>query len=351
MTTRTLFLPMPFSQRFRIGLPALIAACAALLLAGCGNLPYRVAGNQLMTFGKNEMAPYLMTYDDVPMLCGTAESLTPLLMTFEAVGTNPDQMAVLVYMGAALCAETQAFEHEMRYLRALRDGRFDEAKDARIAQKRAHALAAKRQQISYLRFLSYYGDMPEGKCSKKLKTDMDDLIYLLGMVSGVKALLNDVQSDLAVNVDKDIAPKILYWTQCLDSAKWWELPSGMRSTVWNFVPMLAPEGATPMDDLTKVAKVGEKAGVRLAYAIWALSAYGNGDMAMTRRSIREFRAAADARPVDKNYLILDAVATEIILGISDRMWTEAVGTRTPVGALGTFPDDKPKSAGNIDDLL
>lgn len=333
------------------GLPVLLFAAMALLLAGCGNLPYRMAGNQLMTFGKKEMAPYLMTFDDVPMLCGTAESLTPVLMTFEAVGTNPDQMAVMVYMGAALCAETEAAEQELRYLRALRAGRYDEAKDARIAQKRAHALAAKRQQVSYQRFLAYYGDLPEGQCSKKLKTDVDELIYLLGMVSGVKALLNDVQSDNAVGVDKDIAPKILYWTQCLDSAKWWEIPSGMRSTVWNFVPMLAPEGATPMEDLARVAKVGEAAGVRLAYAIWALSGFGNGDMENTRRAIREFAAAADKHPIDQRYLILDAVSTEIIRGISDNMWTNATGMRTPVGALGTFWDDKPKSSGNIDDLL
>lgn len=323
----------------------------ALSMTGCSNMAYRFAGDQLMTFGKREMAPYLMAFDDVPMLCGTAESLTPLLMTFEAVGSDPDQMAVMVYMGAALCAESQAFEHELRYLRALNQGRFDEAKDARVAQKRAHALAAKRQQISYRRFLSYYGDLPPGRCPKQLKNDVDDLIYLLGMVSGVKAMLNDIQSDSQVNVEKDIAGKILYWTQCLDNAKWWELPSGMRSTVWNFVPMLAPEGATPMADLARVAKVGELAGVRLAHAIWALSAYGNGDMENTRRSLREFRAAGETRAVDPRYRVLDAVATEIISGISDRMWTEATGTRTPVGALGTFWDDVPASAGDIDDLL
>jgi hypothetical protein len=125
----------------------------------------------------------------------------------------------------------------------------------------------------------------------------------------------------------------------------------MRSTVWNFVPMLAPEGATPMADLARVAKVGEAAGVRLAHAIWALSAYGNGDMAETRRSIREFRAAADVKAIDPRYRVLDAVANEIILGISDRMWTEATGTRTPQGGLGTFWDDQPRSSGNIDDLL
>ena len=39
-----------------------------------------------------------------------------------------------------------------------------------------------------------------------------------------------------------------------------------------------------------------------------------------------------------------------MLAISDRMWSEAVGYRTPMGALGTFWDDTPVNA-NIDDLL
>lgn len=339
------------SRAFFSRIPLLFLAFAVAMLSGCTNMAYKFAGDQMMKFGKKEMAPYLMQMDDVPMLCGTAESLTPLLMTFEAVGTDPNQMAVMVYMGAALCSETDAFEYELEAIRATQQGRFEDAKDARIAQKRAHMLAAKRQQISYQRFLAYYGDLPPGKCPKQLKGDIDELIFLLGMVSGVKAMLNDIQSGGAVNVPKDVGGKILYWTQCLDNAKWWELPSGMRSTVWNFLPALAPEGAKPMEDQARVAKVGEQAGIRLAHAIWAISAYGNGDVDMTKRALREFAEAPKTHPVDQKFLILDAVATEIVMGISDRMWTEAVGTRTPAGAVGTFPDDKPKASGNIDDLL
>jgi len=39
--------------------------------------------------------------------------------------------------------------------------------------------------------------------------------------------------------------------------------------------------------------------------------------------------------------------------VSDRLWTEATGSRTPVGGLGTFWDDAPKAVPSfdIDDLL
>jgi hypothetical protein len=329
----------------------LALAMAVLVLAGCSTTAYRFAGNRALAFGKTEMAPYLLTFDDVPMVCATAESLTPLLMTFEAVGANPDQMAVVVYMGAGLCSETEAFNAELRYLRAVNQGNADEAKDARVEQKRGHALAAKRQQESYNRFLAYYGDMPAGKCSKKLDSDVDELIYLLGMVSGVKALLNDVQSESAVNVTKDIPGKIAYWSQCVPNEKWWDMPDGMRAAVWQFVPMLAPEGAKPMVELERVANVGAKKGVRLGYAIWALAAWGDGDQATTRRVIREFAAAGEGSKLDPRYRMLDAVAVEIIQGLSDRLWTAAVGTRTPQGALGTFWDDQPAQSANIDDLL
>lgn len=329
---------------------AVLLLGVALLLGGCANTAYRVGGNQLLKFGKNEMAPYLLTFDDVPMVCASAEALTPLLMSFEAVGANPDQMAVVVYMGAGLCAETDAFEAELRYLRAMHRQAFDEAKDARVEQKRAHALAARRQLESYERFLAYYGDLPPGKCSRKLDSDMDEIIYLLGMVSGVKALLNDVQAEGAVNVTKDIAPKIAYWSECVPNDKWWEMPAGMRAAVWQFVPMLAPEGSEPMKELERVAHVGAQRGVRLAFAIWALAAYGAGDEATTRRSIREFAAAGNNR-LDPEYRMLDAVAIEIIQGLSDRLWTAGAGTRTPVGALGTFPDDVRAPTAGIEDLL
>ena len=69
-------------------------------------------GDVLISYGGNEMVPYLLTYDDVGMGCTTGEALTPLLMSFEAVGSNPDRLAPLVFTVAATCTETLATEQQ-----------------------------------------------------------------------------------------------------------------------------------------------------------------------------------------------------------------------------------------------
>ena len=50
-----------------------------------------------------------------------------------------------MYAASGVCAENQALEQELRYLRASKAGRVTEAQDARIAQKRWAAIAAERQ--------------------------------------------------------------------------------------------------------------------------------------------------------------------------------------------------------------
>jgi len=329
----------------------LFSIAAFALLSGCMNTAYKIAGGQMMKFGKNEMVPYLLTYDDTQMACASGEALTPLLMTFEAVGADPNQMAIMVYTAAGMCAETEALAHELRFLRAAQQGNITEAQDARIAQKRAHALAAQRQYTAYKRFVMHYGEMPQGKCPKNLDEDFDQLMYIVGLISGVQSALNDTQSDQAVGVPRDIAAKVERAAACVDSNKWWGLPQGIRAALWNILPMLAPQGAKPMETLARVAKQGERQGVRLGHAIWAIAAYGNGDKELTKNIIRDFAAAGRNAKLDPNFRMLDAMAAEMILATSDRLWTEATGTRTPMGGLGTFWDDKPKSAGNIDDLL
>lgn len=330
-------------------LAVLLSASMLALLSACS--PYKIAGDQMIRFSKHEMVPYLLTFDDTRMGCAAGESLTPLLMTFEAVGSDPNQLAIMVYVAAGMCAETAALEEELRYLRAAAQGNVQEAQDARIAQKRQHELASRRQYIAYQRFAKHYGEMPQGKCSPKLRDDFDQLMYLVGLVAGVQSALNDAQSGQAVGVPRDIAAKVERMAACVDTNKWWGLPLGIRASLWNILPMLAPEGSRPMETLARVAKQGERQGVRLGHAMWALSAYGNGDKEMTKNIIRDFAAAGRTAKLDPNFKMLDAMAEHMIFAMSDRLWTEATGTRTPVGGLGTFWDDKPKSAGNIDDLL
>jgi hypothetical protein len=43
-------------------------------------------------------------------------------------------------------------------------------------------------------------------------------------------------------------------------------------------------------------------------------------------------------PANPNFLFLDKVATIQLQAVSDILWTEATGKRTPIGGLGTFWD-------------
>ena len=331
----------------RVGL-SLIGG-AMLTLQGCGVI-YKTTGDVLISFGRSELLPYMMTYTDVRMACVTGEAQTPLLMSFERVGSHPNKLGAMVFTTAASGAEQIALEAELRYMRAVKSGQVNEAQDARIEQKRWSAVAAERQYMAYKNMLEAYGEHKEGECPK-LKTDFDELVWLVGNISGVTALLNDGASDGVVGVPRDIAAKVERNMKCLDNNEWWGAPRGVRAAVWNLLPMLAPANADAWGELEASAKTGFDKGVRLGSALYAMSAFSKGDDARMRQAIRDFANNADN--INADYAMIDAIAGFIITGVSDREWTENTGKRTPVGGLGTFWDDAASSgpAINIDDLL
>ncbi|MDX1804834.1 MAG: hypothetical protein R3292_12195 [Alcanivorax sp.] len=320
-------------------------------LQGCGVI-YKTTGDVLVSYGRSEMLPYMLTYNDARMACISGESLTPLLMSFERVGSKPSKLGTMVFTTSAVCAEKISLDAELRYLRAVKDGQVNEAQDARIEQKRWAAIAAERQKKAYDLMMSTYAEnLKEGQCPK-LKTDFDEMVWMVGNISGVEALLNDGAADGQVGVPRDVAAKVERHMKCLDNEKWWGVPMGARAAVWNLLPMLAPPNADAWATLENSAKIGFDKGVRLGSALYAMSAYSKGDDKRLRQAIRDF--AANDKNIDPNYLLMDTLAGMIIQGISDREWTQNTGKRTPVGGLGTFWDDQPKSSGpavDINDLL
>jgi len=320
----------------------------ATALSACGMI-YKTTGDVLVRYGQDEMVPYLMHSDDVDMSCAMGESLTPLLLSFEAVGSKPDKLGALVYTTAALCSENLALEEELRYQRALRRGDVDEAKDARTQQKRYAEIAARRQLESYNRTIKVFGEATEDSCPK-LKNDFDELVWMVGSISGMQALLNDSTANNRVGVPRDVPAKVQRGAACLDNYKWWGVPNGTRAVIWNILPMLAPEGADGWAELEKSVRLGFQHGVRLPSALYAMTAYSLDDPERMRKGIREF--VANDKNINEEYALLDALATHIIQSISDRLWTDRTGQRTPYGELGTFWDDQTQEEDiNIDDLL
>lgn len=325
---------------------AAVLACA--LLAGCS--PYKFVGDQVMRFGEEAAVPAGLAGDDAVIACHAAEAFTAATISLEGVGTDVDRIAVLLYTATGVCAEGDAFAAELEFLRGLQQRDTVMAADARIRQKRMHELAARRQYKAWQRFVAVYGDLKEGQCPKKFRNNFDETVFLVGLVAGVQAVLNDAQIGQAVGVPRDIAPRAAHMSVCLDSEKWWNLPLSIQAALWAVLPPMAPEGVNPMALLEQNARQGAARGVRLGHVVWALSAHSSGDGETAKRAIRDF-AASRPGSLNREYRLLDRIAEGAILGLSDRIWTEATGVRTPMGGLGTFPDDPVPPRVDIDDLL
>lgn len=319
----------------------------AMVLQGC-QMIYKTTGDVLVSYSQAEMVPYLMESEDTVMACATGESLTPLLMSFEAVGSHPQKLGVLVNVVAGSCAEQRAVDAELRYLRSLDQGDVKAAQDARIEQKRQARLAAQRQYRAFRLVVDQYGEAKEDVCPR-LRSEFDGLVWMIGQLGGVQALLNDATAEGEVGVPRNIAARAERGVACMDNDEWWGLPRGIRASLWNTLPQIKPDGVDAWAELEQAVDAGFEGGVRLASALYAIAAEGKGDEQRMRKAIREF---ADREfEVNERYRMLDAMAKTLIVNTSDRMWTEATGKRTPVGGLGTFWDDKSESDANIDDLL
>lgn len=321
-----------------------------MLVQGCSVI-YKTTGDILVNYGRSEMTPYLLTYQDLGMACATGEGLTPFLVSFESVHSNPTRLAVLTNNMAAVCADMQALEEELRYNRAMNRGDSAEAQDARTMQKRHSEVAARRLYESYQRTVKQYGEVDVGDKCPRLRSDFDQLVFMVGQISGAQALVHDAAADVRVGVPRDIAAKAERAAQCLDNEKWWGVPQGIRATLWTILPMLAPEDSDNWGELERAAQTGYDEGVRLNSALYVMAAYSVGNDEHVRRAIRGF--VANDEELDPEYTMLDTIAGYMVQSVSDRMWTEATGQRTPYGRLGTFWDDveERRPAIDIDDLL
>ncbi|MEQ9545569.1 MAG: hypothetical protein RIK85_06145 [Marinobacter sp.] len=331
------------------------AVVASVALSGCGvvnHMVYKTTGDVLQGFSRNHTVPYLLATDDLAMGCSMSEATAPLLMSFGRVTNEPDQIAVMLYLSAAGCADEQAREHELTGLAALGNMDGDAAEDAMIRQKRAHALAAKRYFRSWQHHNAFYGEPGNGECPD-FDDDLDEFIYMAGLLSGLQALNAEIQSTSAIGVPKNVGSVVGRATSCLDNEKWWGAPMALRATIWAMIPGAMPEGENAFERLEISDRQGEQAGVRLSHVFHAIAAMNKGDNERLRDVIRGHAESIEETPSNEEWAFVDAMSTQMIVAISDRMWVENVGYRTPLGQLGTFWDDEPEDVEtmDLDDLL
>lgn len=331
------------------------ALTAGAVLSGCGvinNMMYKTTGDVLQGFSRDHTVPYLMESGDLAMGCAMSEATAPLLMSFGRVTTEPDQLAVMLYLAAGSCAEEQAREFELTSLAAMNARNANEAEDAMIRQKRAYVLASERYFKGWEHLNAYYGEPGAGECPA-FDDDMDEFIYLAGLLSGLQALNSQIQSTSSIGVPANIGALAARATGCLENDKWWGAPMALRATVWAMIPGALPMGENAYERLAAADKQGEEAGVRLAHVFHAIAALNKGDEGMVKGVIRAHAEALDETPADEQWRYIDAMATNIILAISDRLWMENTGHRTAMGQFGSFWDDAPEAVEtmDLDDLL
>jgi len=339
-------------RRFR----SLVAACvASVALSGCGvvnNMIYKTTGDVMQGFSRNHTVPFLMESDDLAMGCAMSEATAPLLMSFGRVTSEPDQLAVMLYLSAGGCADEQAREHELAALAAMHAMNGNAAQDAMIRQKRAHALAAERYFKGWQHHNAHYGNPADGECPD-FDDDMDEFIYMAGLLSGLQALNAQIQSTSSIGVPANIGSIVARATSCLENDKWWGAPMALRATVWAMIPGAQPEGEDAFERLEIADAQGEAAGVRLPHVFHAIAALNKGDEAMVREVIRDHAESIEQTPANEEWRFVDAMATNMIVAVSDRLWVENTGHRTPLGQLGTFWDDQQEEVEtmDLDDLL
>lgn len=323
-----------------------IAITAAFTFTGCSYV-IKSGANTSLVFAENHIVPPILAMDDAQMVCSSGNALTPAIMATKDMGADPTNLAVLMYTAAGLCAENSALEAELRYLRASKAGNVSEAQDARIEQKRWAALAAQRQFTSYQLFAERWESkyrIKLGDSCPNMRKDLDKTIYLLGLLSGLQAVTNDINSGSQVNVPKDIAAIVERSMACLDNTQFWGTPNATRAVIWTMLPGAGDGKPEPYKTLKESIAIGEQAGVRLAHALYATAAQASGDDSKIRDALRVYgQSLADDKAVNPDFRLLNTFAGLMVRAIGDRYWTEHTGVRMAEEGYSNFWDESANS--------
>ena len=321
-----------------------LAMTAVVTFSGCSHI-IKSGANIALRFSENHIVPPILAMDDADMACASGNALTPAIMSTKDMGADPTKMAVLLYASAGLCAETEALNSELRYLRAAKAGNVAEAQDARIEQKRWAAIAAQRQYAGYQLFAERWEtkyNFRLGDSCPTMKKDLDKTVYLLGMLSGLQAVTNDINSGGEVEVPKDIAAIVERGMACLDNEKFWGTPNATRAVIWQLLPGAEEGKPDPQQTLRDSMAIGERTGVRLPHALYAVAAQASGDPARIREALRAYgNSIGEGKAVNPDYRLVNTMAGMMVRSVADRYWTENTGVRMADGGYTTFWDETP----------
>lgn len=301
------------------------------------------------------VAPVVMASDDIGLGCASGEATAAILSSVgkPAKGKTPHQARVLTLLSAGMCTEPLAWDAELQRGVALRNGEGSRIPDLLEVERRHHAVAAMRYYAAWQELSAAWSPTPGEGCPKLNQKKNEELLYLLGLSSGVLAVLHDQAAGGEVGVPLDVPRAVSRAATCLDDDTWWGVPRALQAAVWATVPGATPEGEDPKAVLAESAAKGDAAKVRLSRAFQVQSLATLGELDDMKAAIAD-HAASLAEPVDPRFALLDRYAHLLIRHESDKLWVAEAGHRTPGDQYGRFPAPPPDtSAGDalLDDLL
>jgi len=320
---------------------------SVFLLLAAASIILKDTGQIMVEFIEDHAIPYVLKTDDVAMGCEMTDAFALLVPGLVQINASPYKLALMFYFLSGSCSEFKAWEEELRYLRAAYAKNVTDAQDARISQKRYLNLAARRQLKGYHNLEVAYAEIPGSRCPA-FDTDYDEFYWLVGLMDGLQAVLNDLASEGSAKVPLDISFKVGRGAECLNNEKWWGLPNAIQAAFWISFPGNKPEGVNPGNILNQAVQTGLQQGMRLVQVIAAKIYIGLGDNDKVKDIIRDNVAARINMSANPRFLFLDKMATVQLQAISDYMWTEKTGKRTPIGGLGSFWDDPEDAVETID---
>ena len=336
----------------------LAVAFAVLLLAGCSANPiYSTTGVVLSGYSEGEATPYVLQMSDPKMACSLGEGIDPLLYSFSRVTSAPDTTGSLLMLLAGNCMEYRAWEAELDYLRADFEGNVPAAKDAREQAKRLNAKTAERRLRSFQRAMAAYEFDPAAEPLECpfLFNDQDELTFLLGLLTGMQAIVNDANSGALAGIPRNIAPQAERAASCLNNEKWGGLPNAVRALVWLLLPDTRPAlSPDPWFVLDHSSKLGVEAGMRASMALEAVAAETFGRPEVLAETIAEYAESEGQVDVWDEYRLVDEIAGGVIRFASDKHWTANYGYRTPqtfFGKMSPKRDTDNVETMSLDDLL
>lgn len=327
-------------------IPALRAVSllvVVLTLAGCSVNPlYKMTGDVMSGYAKEENTPYVLAMTDIRMACGLGESVDPLLYSFSRVTQAPNKTGSMLLGLSAVCMERRAVAEQLRYLRAEHHDNLDEMRDARESMQRKFGITAERQLSAYRRMLNgfNYDPKPDAACPT-FYTDQDEITFLLGLAAGAQALLNDGKSRGRASVPRDIAAQVERSADCVANEKWAGFPDALRASVWVLLPDLQPANVSdPWTVLADSRELGVERGMRIPAVLEMMTAENVGKREIVEESLAYLAKTRDRFEVNPRYSLLDRVGMRVAWEVSDRLWTKEHGYRTPrdkFGETGTEP--------------